>query len=246
MEPSLIRLETPEDVQLAYAQAASAIEFIIARAGHEKLREIMNRMTSATTRGASEAIREVLGLQFPEFEEKWKEYLVLKGLKTADGVVLHRYKVKEGRVDEERLDMEEIKSLVARNRAHLGDRLKERGRISAAVLEYRRAMAETRDSVPIMNRLSSALIELARDEEALDILNRVKKISPDHPTPYTQMGQIYMKLKDFKKAREAFEDSIQINPFNPEAHLGLAQAYEALGDKASAVKEREIAKKLGR
>ncbi len=246
MEPSLIRLETPEDVQLAYAQAASAIEFIIARAGHEKLREIMNRMTSATTRGASEAIREVLGLQFPEFEEKWKEYLVLKGLKTADGVVLHRYKVKEGRVDEERLDMEEIKSLVARNRAHLGDRLKERGRISAAVLEYRRAMAETRDSVPIMNRLSSALIELARDGEALDILNRVKKISPDHPTPYTQMGQIYMKLKDFKKAREAFEDSIQINPFNPEAHLGLANAHEMLGEKALAVKEREIVNKLGR
>ena len=142
--------------------------------------------------------------------------------------------------------MEEIKSLVARNRAHLGDRLKERGRISAAVLEYRRAMAETRDSVPIMNRLSSALIELARDGEALDILNRVKKISPDHPTPYTQMGQIYMKLKDFKKAREAFEDSIQINPFNPEAHLGLANAHEMLGDQSDATKEREIAKKLGR
>ncbi len=246
MEPSLIKLETPEDVQLAYAQAASAIEFIIAKSGHEKLREIMNRMTRGNTKGASEAIREVLGLPFPEFEEKWKDYLALKGLKTADGVVLHRYKVKEGRIDEERLDMEEIKSLVARNRAHLGDRLKERGRISAAILEYRRAMAETRESVPIMNRLSSALIDLGRDEEALDILNRVKKISPDHPTPYTQMGQIYMKLKDFKKAREAFEDSIQINPFNPEAHLGLANACEMIGDPSDAAKEREIANRLGR
>ncbi len=246
MEPSLIRLETPEDVQLAYAQGASAIEFIIAKSGHEKLREIMNRMAGGTTKGASEAIREVLGLPFPEFEEKWKEYLTLKELRPADGVVLHRYKVKEGRVDEERLDMEEIKSLVARNRAHLGDRLKERGRISAAILEYRRAMAETRDSVPIMNRLSSALIDLGRDEEALDILSRVKKISPDHPVSSTQSGQIYMKLKDFKKAREAFEDSIQINPFNPEAHLGLANAYEMLGDLSDATKEREIANKLGR
>ncbi len=246
MEPSLIKLETPEDVQLAYAQAASAIEFIIAKAGHEKLREIMGRMSTGTTKGASEAIREILGLPFPEFEDKWKEALALKGLKPADGVVLHRYKVKEGRVDEERLDMEEIKSLVARNRAHLGDRLKERGRISAAILEYRRAMAETRNSVPIMNRLSSALVDLGRDEEALDILNRVKKISPDHPTPYTQSGRIYSKHKDFKKAREAFEDSIQINPFNPETHLGLAQAYEMLGDPSGATKEREIANKLGR
>ncbi len=246
MEPSLIRLETPEDVQLAYAQAASAIEFIIAKSGHERVREIMNRMASGTTRGASEAIREVLGLQFSEFEENWKSFLASKGFKEVSGVNVRRYKIKEGRADEERLDMEEIKSLVARNRAHLADLLKERGRISAAVLEYRRAMAETRDSVPIMNRLSSALIDLSRDEEALDILNRVKEISPDHPTPYTQLGQIYMKLKDFKKAREAFEDSIQINPFDPEAHLGLANAHEMLGDPSDATKEREIAKKLGR
>jgi tetratricopeptide (TPR) repeat protein len=246
MEPSLIKLETPEDVQLAYAQAASAIEFIIARAGHEKLREIMDRMAGGTTKGASEAIREVLGLQFSEFEERWKEFLAAKGFKEVNGVNVRRYKIKEGRVDEERLDMEEIKSLVARNRAHLADLLKERGRISAAVLEYRRAMAETRDSVPIMNRLSSALIDLGRNEEALYILNRVKEISPDHPTPYTQLGQIYLKLKDFKKAREAFEDSIQINPFNPEVHLGMANAYEMLGDQAGGTKEREIARKLGR
>jgi tetratricopeptide (TPR) repeat protein len=244
MEPSLVQLEKPEDVQLAYAQAASAIEFILAKAGHEQLREIMKRMASSTARGASEAIQEVLGLQFPEFEEKWREYLASKELKPVDGVVVHRYKVKEGRADEQRLDMEEIKSLVARNRAHLGDRLKERGRISAAVLEYRRAMAETRDSVPIMDRLSSALIDLGRDEEALDILNRLKEISPDHPTPYTQLGEVYLKLKNFKKAREAFEDSIQINPFNPEVHQGLANAYEMLDEKAAALKEREIARKL--
>ena len=34
MEPSLIKLDRPEDVQLAYAQAASAIEFILVKAGH--------------------------------------------------------------------------------------------------------------------------------------------------------------------------------------------------------------------
>lgn len=244
MEPSLISLETPEDVQLAYAQAASAIEFIIGKADHERLKEIMKRMANATTRGASEPIREVLGLEFLEFEEKWKEFLASKELKPGSGMTVHRFKVKEGRADEQRLDMEEIKSLVARNRAHLGDRLKERGRISAAVLEYRRALGETRDSVPIMNRLSSALIDLGRDEEALDILKRVKEISPDHPTPYTQLGQIYLKLKDFKGAREAFEDSIQINPFNPEVHRGLAAVYEMMGNNSAALKEREIIKKL--
>jgi len=245
MEPSLVTLETPEDVQLAYAQAASGIEFIISHAGFDGLREMMKRMSTQKERGATGPIKEVLGLDFSQFEQKWTEFLGSKGLKRWDGANIHRYKIKEGKADEERMDMEEIKSLVARNRAHLGDRLKERGRIRAAVIEYRRALNEVQNSVPIMNRLSTVLIDLDQNEEALDLLKRIKEVSSDHPTPYTQLGQVYLKLKEFQKAREAFEESIQINPFNPEVHLGLATAYEMLGDRSNAMKEREIAKKLG-
>jgi tetratricopeptide (TPR) repeat protein len=246
MEPSLVKLETPEDVQLAYAQAASAIEFIIAKTGHKGLEEVMKRMATQRERGAGESIRDVMGLSFNEFETRWKEYLASKGLKEVGGVNVHRYKIKEGKADEERLDMSEIKSMVARNRAHLGDLLKERGRMEAAVLEYRRALAEIHDSVPIMNRLSNVLMSLGRDEEALEILKRAKELSPDHPSTYTDLGKIYLKLKDFRRAEEAFQASIQINPFDPEVHQGLATAFEMLGDPAAGLKEKEIARKLVR
>jgi len=53
-----------------------------------------------------------------------------------------------------------------------------------------------------------------------------------------------LKQKNFKPAVESFLDSIQVNPFNPEAHLGLAEAYEGLGDTRDGQKEREIAKRL--
>jgi hypothetical protein len=69
MEPSLIHLETPEDVQLAYAQAASAIEFVLITHGHLTLREMMNRMARSTTEGAGESIKETLKIQFSEFEK---------------------------------------------------------------------------------------------------------------------------------------------------------------------------------
>jgi tetratricopeptide (TPR) repeat protein len=246
MEPSLVHLETPEEVQLAYAQAANAIDFIINSVGHEGLKKIMDRMVQSETKGAGEAIKEVLGLEFSEFEQKWTEFLASRQLKPVAGATVHPYKVKEGKGDDESMELEEIKSLVARNRTHLGDKLKERGRTGAAVLEYRRALAETRDSVPVMSRLSSALINLGRDEEALDILKRVLALSPDHPTSYTQLGQIYLKLKDFKQAKEAFGESLQINPFNPEIHIGLANVYAALGDNMGSAKERDIANKLRR
>jgi tetratricopeptide (TPR) repeat protein len=244
MEPSLIKLETPEDVQLAYAQAALAIDFIISTVGHEGLKRVMNRMTTSRERGASEAIQEILSLRFDEFENRCKEYLASKGLKEVDGVHVRRYKIKEGRADEERLDMSEIKSMISRNRAHLGDLLNERGRKEAAVMEYRRALADAVDSVPVMNRLSDVLISLGKDGEALEILKRAQELSPDHPSIYTNMGKIYLKFRNYKKAEEAFQTSIQISPFNPETHIGLATALEEQGSKAEGQREREIGERL--
>ncbi len=244
MEPSLVKLDTPEDAQLAYAEAAAAIDYIVTHAGEEKLKEVMKQMAGSTTRGAAGAIRDVLSMSFSEFEENWKKFLESKGLKEAEGVKVRPMKIKEGRVTEESLDMEEIKSLVARNRAHLGDRLRERGRAGAAVLEYRRALAEAGESVPIMNRLGGVLIELDRSEEALGLLRKANGLSPDHPTIYTFLGQAYLKVKKYEEARQAFQNAIQINPFNPEVHEGLALAYEMTGDRAAAAREKEITRRL--
>lgn len=244
MEPSLVKLETPEEVQLAYAEAASAIEFIIAKAGHEGLRQMMRYM-GANNKGAIDSIREILGLGFEEFDISWKDFLRSKGLREVSGVNASRYKIKEGKADEERMEMEEIKSIVSRNRAHLGDRLRERGRTEAALSEYRRALADAPDSVSILTRLSSCLRQLDRDEEALGLLKRAKEVSEDHPSPYADLGEIYLKRKDFKRAKEAFEESIQINPFNPRVHQGLARTYQALGEKAASLREMEVVRKLG-
>lgn len=246
MEPSVVRLETPEEVQLAYAQGASAIEFIIAKTGYKGLQEMMKHMATQKRRGATESIREIFGLSFYEFERGWRDFLAAKGLKEMGGTSVPRHKIREGGADEERTDMEEIKSVVARNRAHLGDLLRKKGRLAAAVLEYRRALSEAPDSISILNKLSSALIQSQKDEEALPLLNRASEISPDHPTAHTNLGRIYLKRKDFKKAKEAFLESIQINPFNPEVHQGLSEAYEKLGDGARALREKEIFNQLKR
>jgi tetratricopeptide (TPR) repeat protein len=246
MEPSFLQLDTPEEVQLAYAQGASAIEFIISRIGYEGLKKVMAHMARSQTNGAAEAVKEMMGLEFAEFEAQWKTFLAAKEIKPVAGAKIQPYKVKEGKASEERMDMAEIKSLVARNRAHLGDKLKERGRTGAAVIEYRRALAEMQDAVPVMNRLSAALIDMGRDEEALDMLKQTLRLAPDHPTPYTQLGQLYLKLKDFKKAKAAFKEAIHINPFNPDVHVGLANAFMMLGDNLGSAQERDIASRLRR
>ena len=244
MEPSLIYLDTPEDVQQAYAQAASAIEFIIHSVGYEGLKRIMDRMALSKSEGAAESIQKVMGMSFLEFEGKWAAYLAAKNLKPVEGVSVHHNKVKEGEVDTDRMDLQEIKSLVARNRTHLGDKLKERGRLEAAVIQYRRALEQTDDAVPIRNRLSSALTSLGRYDEALDIIKQTLELAPDNPTSYTQLGRIYLLRNNFEGAKEAFEESIQINPFDPAIHVGISNAYAMLGDAIDSSKERDVAQKL--
>jgi tetratricopeptide (TPR) repeat protein len=246
MEPGLVKLETPEDVQLAYAEAASAIEFIIVKAGRSGLRDVMRQMASSSEKGAGDAIQAVLGLTFADFETKWKEYIVSRRFKEVEGVAVRRYKIREGMADDERMELREIKSMVARNRAHLGDLLRERGRIEAAVLEYRRALADAHDAVPILNRLSEALIQLGRFDEALTALQRAVALAPDHPITYANMGSLYLRLKEPKKAREALQNAVQINPFNPDVHRDLATAYEMLGDSEAAKKERVIFQTLSK
>jgi Tfp pilus assembly protein PilF len=83
-----------------------------------------------------------------------------------------------------------------------------------------------------MNRLN-VLITMDRHEGLQ--LKRAGTI-PDHPTTHT-LGQTYLKLGDFKEARDSFLESIEISPFNPDVHQGLATAYEMLGDQGSALKD---------
>ena len=246
MDPGMVKLPTPEDVQLAYAEAESSIEFIISQRGYAGLRSIMTQMADFGENGTEKAIESVLGWTLAEFDEKWKEYLRSIGLKEADGVALHQYKLKEGLTDDDRMEMREIKSMVARNRAYLGDLLEEKGRARAAVLEYRRALEDAQDSVPLLNRLSGTLIDLGRDPEALVYLRRASGLDPDHPVTSMRLGQVYVRMKEWGKAEEAFQNSIQINPFIPDVHHDLAALYEMQGKKGAAQKEKDIFTKLSK
>ncbi|MDH3446378.1 MAG: hypothetical protein OEN50_20840, partial [Deltaproteobacteria bacterium] len=119
MEPSLIHLETPEQVQLAYAEAASAVDFINSSKGRSGMRELLAALNDKST---PDAIGKMFGLSFDDFESQWKNFLKNKGLLPIEGSRVRKLRVKkDGREDEEAVELGEIQSNVARNRTHLGD-----------------------------------------------------------------------------------------------------------------------------
>jgi Tfp pilus assembly protein PilF len=62
----------------------------------------------------------------------------------------------------------------------------------------------------------------------------------------TIMGARALGFSRAAAARFSFEEAIALNPFNPEARLGRAQALQSLGEPDLARREREIAEVLSR
>jgi len=243
MEPSLIYLETPEQVQLAYAEAASAVDFMVDRKGANGLRRLMSELKQKPT---PEAIETVLETSYGEFESQWKGFLKNKGLKPTEGSRVRKLKVRGEKEDEETVELKEIQSAVARNRAHLGDRMRERGRFAAATQEYRRALQGSPHSTIILNKLARALIQMNQSEEALPHLKEAERLDPDNVTTLVLLGRAHQTTKNYRPARVALEAATHINPFDPMIYQILYEAETALGETARAQQAKATLEKLMR
>ncbi len=246
MEPSLIRLESPEEVQLAYAEAASALDFFLREKGYPGLREALAEMGRRGKGGARGAIEKVMGIPFAEFETRWKRSLAEKDLQAVEGVRLPRFTVKEGMASEERMEMQEVRSGITRQRTHLADRLRERRRLAAALVEYRRALADSPRSPVILNKVGATLLLQGSAEAALDPLRQARALDPDRAGILVNLGKAALALERWGEAQSALEEALQINPFDPAVHSGLATVYEALGVKELAAREREASRRLAK
>lgn len=242
MDPSLIHLETPEEVQLAYAEAASAIDFLTHSKGQTIIPKLLAELKE---KPVPQAIESVAGVSFEGFEAQWKEFLKAKGFKEVEGSRVRRLQVKKNQRDnEEAVELKEIQSAVARNRTHLADQLLGRGKAVAAVQEYRRALTASPHSTIILNKLSRALLQMTRYEEALPHLQQARSLDPDNPTTYVHLGQLYHATKKEAAARTALEEALQINPFNPAIYRLLHDIYNSLGEADLAKTSKATLQKL--
>ncbi len=242
MEPSLIHLETPEQVQLAYAEAASAVDYINSIKGRGGMRELLADLNHRPT---PEAIEKIFSVSFADFESQWKNFLKNKGLQPIEGSRVRRLRVKkDGREDEDAVELTEIQSNVARNRAHLGDQLLGRGRALAAAKEYQRALQASPHSPIILNKLGRVFIQLNRLDDAREALSKALKVDPDSVNTYVHLGRVHHAAKNHAEARIALEEALQINPFHPMVYRLLSESYAALGETQKAREARDNLQKL--
>jgi tetratricopeptide (TPR) repeat protein len=243
MEPSLIYLETPEQVQLAYAEAASAIDFMVHQKGPSAMRHLLADVAQAST---AEAIEKLLAMPFDRFQEQWKAFLKQKGLKEVEGSRVRKLKVKQDgkEGEEEAVDLKEIQSAVARNQVHLADQMLERGRTVAAGQEYRRALRASPHSPIILNKLARVLLQMRKHDEALPHLQKAQTLDPDNVLTYIQLGRLHHAAGKHAEAQSALEQAIQLNPFDPGIYRTLVDVHTALGNQAAVQRSQSTLKRL--
>ena len=77
-----------------------------------------------------------------------------------------------------------------------------------------------------MDYLMGSLLFAEGDEDgALRHFRKVEKMNVRWPSLYIKLGNVYLKMKEWKKAEISFQKVLDIDPDNSEAHLGLCRCF---------------------
>ena len=274
MEPSLIYLDTPQEVHLAYAEAASAVDFIQRKMGdgalvrllagirnappaqrpqgapalgeenpgmrHQRRASLVELESTGPPQSAEPGLRLLAGIDLGGFERLWIEDLKKLPLRAHAGsqVTLPKLKPK-GPMSERSIDLAALKSAVARRRMRLGDRLSFRGRMRAALIEYRRALRDEPHSQPLLNRAAQIEIQLGMIPQAERHIKKALEVDPDYAMTHVHRALASEMGGKPERALRAWEEVLEINPFIRVVHERLLAHYERTGEAVKAERERE-------
>lgn len=110
-----------------------------------------------------------------------------------------------------------------------------------AVEHFRAALAANPDDRRIPLLLAESLTRSGKPEEAVPVLVEHLKSGKANLAALISLGQIYLDLREYDKARWAFEQAVGIDPTSREAQFGLANAWARLGD---AEKSKQVMSKF--
>jgi tetratricopeptide (TPR) repeat protein len=240
MMPSLAKLKNQEDVQLAYAEVASMVDFMIREKGASVLAALLDDL--ANGKDFESALTAQLGMDLTTFQEKWKGFMKQQNLKTIPGLKALKTRFKTDRSSEEdKKDYQEVGAQRTQDLTFLGDILKSRNQYKAAIIEYEKAFEESDIESPILyNKLAGTYLTLQNYEQAELNLKKSLQHYPDFHTTLVNIGEMYLETERTLEAKDYFERAVRINPFNPFVHLRLIKIYDILKME----KEKNLQKKL--
>ena len=227
MHPSMAKLPSAEDAELAFAEVFYFIKYIVEEnGGFSKLRGILNLIQKG--KGANQAVATAFGMPFNRVYKNWMAWLKKQPLAT-DRIGRKEeiaFKDADKRVDEAHIEAREIQNEKAKGWMRLGDLLVEKNRNRAALIEYEKARKNLRNPEPLLlAKISHAALTLGNKAQAESALTEAITAAPDRASNLVLRGLLYLDQKKYKKAEADLLNANAINPFDPRIHIGLKEIY---------------------
>lgn len=234
MMPSLAKLKTPKDVQLAYAEVSTMMEYLVERKGIKIFSQLLSSL--AEGKNFDDSFQERTGTSLPSFQNKWEIWAKKKELRYIHGITALNKEFKNKNELAPEKDFKGMSTRRAHDLTFLGDILKSRDHYMAAILEYQKAKKESKTHSPILfNKLASAYTQTRKYDEAELLLKESLEYYSDFHTTLANLGELYFVNERYKEAQIYLERAVRINPFNPHIHTRLITLYGRM--KASEKKE---------
>jgi tetratricopeptide (TPR) repeat protein len=244
MHPSMAKLPTQEMATLAYAQVLLAVEHLVARGGTALIGRVLDLVAAGVP--ADQAVAQALGVPWPEFMASWRAHMASRPLPRGGAQALRRLRFQDDpKENGPWAEWADLPDQASRNHARLGQLMRERGRWTAARVEYKKAIDRAGPRVPILaNQYAIAAVMSGQKVEAERVLTEAIAWTPSYAALRVQLARLLVEKKAWAEAKAHLVIANRQDPFDPEIHAGLALAAEGLGDPGGASRERRFAEIL--
>jgi tetratricopeptide (TPR) repeat protein len=234
LHPSIALLPSQELATLAFAQVSSFMASYYEVYGREAVQKSLARISAGED--AREALAHVAGASWKSLEKRWKAQLAEQPT-LPPARLLPRY-LKGEATEQDELAGVELER--ARNHLRLGDLLWTRARPAAASVEYAKAHEVAPDDPVVASRYARSAIAGNRPQDALAPLERTLERYPLHAPALSSLATAQFRVSNFEAAREAADQAIAQNPFDPQPHCILSKLPVPQADH-----EEEVCARLG-
>lgn len=243
MHPSMAKLPRAEDAALAFAEVATTVAFVFDQGGMAAVKNAVEAVGSGVD--AREAVAQSLNLPWANFDKKWRAYMKSRNFKIYPHLepVKRQFRKKAAVASKRAPTEDEALAGQGMEKAdrflRLGNMLLMRNRPRAAAIEYDKGAKLAGPAhwlFPV--KLGRTYLALREPDKALGALGELRALYPELPWPHLIAGQALLEKGEPEAARKALEASLANNPFDPELHCALGEAYARLATEDPALAAR--------
>ncbi len=243
IHPSIAKL-TADRATIAFAEVLLAVDYMIRSGGPQALQRAVEQV--AAGRDARDAVALAAGQPWPQFEAGWKSFMASRPMPRGGERERIRLRFRDDpKQASEWSEWADLPDERARGFARLGQIFRERGKWTAARIEYGKGYARVGPKWAVLaDQYALAMMMSGDDAGAERVLADAIHFTPDSAALRVHLARPLLKRNDLAAARDQLVLANREDPFDPEIHAGLAKALTGLGDPAGASREEGFARIL--